>query len=135
MKDAFTKNIPSLNEWLGDGQRAEGFEQWVKLLLQTEHADEDEQSALRFMQILGVAAIEGGNIETRRGRPFELTAAFLSRGMGAVCMVAIASCLREETPWRDVSIMLTEEFRLGAKYMAHLIEDAAEHASSARTDG
>lgn len=130
----FAKDIPSLGQWLGDGPRAEGFEQWVKLLLRTEHLDEDEQSALRLMQILGIAAIEGSNIEARHGRPFEMTAVFLARGMGAVCMTAVASCLRDDAPWRDMAVMLTEEFRRGAKQMADLMDDAVKCAASERED-
>jgi hypothetical protein len=127
-RSPFTKNIPSLNEWLGDGSRGEGFEQWVSLVLSKEHRNEDEAAALRIMQTLCVAAVESGNAEFRRGRPFDETARYMARGMGVVCFSAVASCLREGTDWRDIAVMLTEEFRHGAKVMAETMNEASERA-------
>lgn len=124
----FTKNIPSLGDWLGDGPRGEGFEQWVSLVLSKEHHNEDEAAALRIMQTLCVAAVESGNAEARRGRPFDETARYMARGMGAVCFAAVASCLREGTDWRDIAVMLTEEFRVGAEAMAEAMNDAEKCA-------
>jgi hypothetical protein len=128
MSASFTKNIPSLNEWLGDGPRGEGFEQWVSLVLSKEHRNEDEAAALRIMQTFCVAAVESGNSEYRRGRPFDETARYMARGMGVVCFTAVASCLRDGTDWRDIAVMLTEEFRHGAKVMADTMNEAEESA-------
>ena len=111
--------IPSLREWLGDGDRAESFEQWVSenLARQSDpQLTESERAFVRILNTISIAAIEVLRLEHAQGRDTIDSAVFVARAMGCASLCAIASQLREGgVPWLKIAKMFTAEFEVGAK--------------------
>lgn len=123
--------LPSFDQWLeenGNGERGDGFEAFVDLAKRT-HAKEpvagltdDETSFLRMWMGMQIAIIELCNIENQRGRtPAEIMIT-TPRVLGAAAMYSFGSVVKENTPFRIVAKLLTEEFKFGAKESADQME-------------
>lgn len=117
------KPVPSLAQWLGDGQRAEGFEEWVRemIALQTDGLPPDEASVLRMIQTLAIAFMEAMRAETEQhGRSPAEVVHLAARAAGVAIMSPILSLCRDDaTHLRDLVRLLAGDFKCGAKQMAY----------------
>jgi len=61
--------IPSLAEWLGDGSRTEGFEDWVRTMLATEEVvgTPQEATCAKILRALSIACVEGATRQVNEG--------------------------------------------------------------------
>jgi hypothetical protein len=135
MKATITsKPFPTLAQWLGDGGRADGFEEWVRTMLDAERdgATADEAAASRIIRTLSIACIECARTEDERhGRPFELTVVMLARLAGVAIMAAVMSPLDdgdEVPPLDNIARMMVEEFRHGTSIMTAAADNINEAA-------
>lgn len=126
---ALTKRIPSLAEWLGNGARCDGFEQWVALTLdQSADPDgtSDEAKMLRIAQTFAVACVEQMSREAQRDPSPEGVSdalAMWARAAGFTTVCAVASVVRDDAPFRRIARTLAEEFKIGAKMAADKMAD------------
>lgn len=119
--------LPSFDKWLednGDGTRGDGFEAFADLAIRTQ-----DQSALglpyeaalllRMWQGFQIATVEICNIQCRDfGATPEQIIQMMPRALACAAMYSTASVLVEDTPWRTIAKVLTEEFRFAAKEAA-----------------
>jgi hypothetical protein len=121
-KPIFRQPIPSLAQWLGDGTRAEGFEEWLRetLALESEALSPDEAAVVRMIQTLAVAFMEVAKNESERhGRPIASTMHHLARAAGVAVMSPILSLCRDDASHlHDLVRVLAKDFKIGAKMMA-----------------
>lgn len=116
--------LPSLAQWLGDGARADGFEEWVKETVFIERAvtNEAEASAVRMVRTMAIAMMEACRIETERhGRNAADVLVTVSRVTGCAAMAAVLSIIdhaKGPPPLMRVARELGEEYAHGAKLMA-----------------
>ena len=124
--------LPSFLKWLesrDDGQRGEGFKEFADLALRTqeqtlEHLEPHEASFARMFMGGCIAAVELCNIEAlKHKRPPEEIIATLPRVFAACCMYAMASVTKENTPYRGIAKIMSEEFRAAAKVAADALEE------------
>lgn len=132
-EDLMSRPLPSLAEWLGDGDRAEGFEGWVRhtVFMAEAAADDDQAAASRILQTLSIAMIETCRTEAEHhGRDFVQTVCALARISGVAAMAAVMSPLDDEKapPLEKIVKLITEEFRHGARMMAEAAERQGEAA-------
>lgn len=116
------KPLPSLAEWLGDGTRGEGFEEWVRetVSLGSEVGTEDERAALRVIQTLAIACMEACRTEhEKHGRTQGATLHLLARCCGIAVMSPVLSACNEApaSALRKLIGVLADEFKQGAKLM------------------
>ena len=127
MNDAkLFRGIPALDEFLGDKPRADGFAEWVRLMLSTEMTVEtpQQQTMARLIRLVAIAAVEGCAEESRLGRePLDVFRC-LARAMGVCAVAAVASAGADEMRWRDLVAILRLEFTEGAKIYADQCEAA-----------
>lgn len=120
------RDLPSFEQWLsdnGNGSRGDGFEAFEDLIRRArkqdiEHLTEEEQSLARLWGGLSIAIVEICNIEHQRGRTAVEIIKLMPRALAIASVYATASVLVEDTPWRAVAKVLTEEFRWAAKTAA-----------------
>lgn len=121
------RKLPTFKEWIethSPGTQAEGFSDFADLAYrsQTQLRDdmtEQEKSFGRMWMGACVAAVELCNMEAiKHNRSPDDIVATLPRVFAAASMYALASVVREDTPWRDIAKILTEEFRMAAKTTA-----------------
>jgi len=115
--------LPSLAQWLGDGARGEGFEEWVKeaVFLERNVASEAERSAVRIQRTLSIAFMEVLRAETEQhGREWAASVMLASRVAGAAAFGAVLGCLDADKspPLLRLARMVADEFHVGAKSMA-----------------
>lgn len=113
--------LPSLADWIGDGARADGFEEWVQTSIPVGAVSDtpEERAALRLIKILSVATVEGCRTETDiHGREFGATISLLSRAAGCAVGAALVSAMDDDIPSPlRITKLITEEFRNGLKLM------------------
>lgn len=123
--------LPSFLKWLesrDDGERGEGFKEFADLAARTQEQSldhlEPHQASFGRMWMGGcIAAVELCNIEAlKHNRPAGEIIATLPRVFAACCMYAMASVTKENTPYRDIAKIMSEEFRAAAKVAADALE-------------
>lgn len=120
----FDKPLPSLKAWIGDGTRAEGFEEWVKeaIALGTTSPDPRDQAATRIMLTLSIAFVEAGRIELEQhGNDWATTVPMLARAAGAIALMAVMNGIEWETKPRDImrlGKLIADECAKGAMMVA-----------------
>lgn len=124
--------LPSFTEWLeanSPGTQPPDFEDFVDLARRTqeqslEHLTPQQASLGRMWMGACVAAVELCNMEAmKHNRPPSEIIAYLPRVFAMASMYAVASICKEETPWRDIAKVLTEEFRFAAKEAADQLHE------------
>lgn len=126
------KPVPSLAQWLGDGARGDGFEEWVSLSLdQTPDLPPDQARFLRIAQTFAVACIETMRRETGDvpgADQIGVAMAQWARAAGYVSITAAASVLVPDAPWRRLGKIWAEEFQRGARMAADSLAREARRA-------
>lgn len=110
--------IPALRQWLGDGDRAEGFEKWVaeNLARQNDRTLTDsERSFVRILNTITIASIECLRLEHENGRDHVDSTIFLARAMGVASLYALAGQMGEspDIPWRRIANDVIGEVQAG----------------------
>lgn len=129
LESAMRRPLPTLSQWLdekGAASRAEGFEEISALrdlaertiLQETGGLRVEEACFLRLWQGMCIATVELCNLEQVKKVPTETIITMLPRVLATAAMYAFASVASENTPYRDVAKLLTEEFRAAAKVAA-----------------
>lgn len=114
------KPLPSLAEWLGDGTRAEGFEEWVRQALVAD-ADQREAALFRIIQTLSIACMEACRRETTlHGEELSTMITRLARCCGVAIMAPILSILDagKAPPLLKIARMMAVEFEHGARLIS-----------------
>lgn len=116
--------VPTLAAFLGDGIRADGFEEFVALTLASNEVIDDpaEQSSVRMFRTFLVAAVEVGRQELAHGRPYEDICAHMARMAGGAVMAAILSGIRDDAPKMRIARLLGDDFVSGAKALIKSVE-------------
>lgn len=122
--------LPNFEKWLDDHghtERGNGFEALADLVRRTQDQtadgyNEDAKSLLRMWQGLSIAVVELCNIEHCKGRTPAQIIQLLPRALACAAFYSTASVLEEDSPWRSIAKILTEEFRFAVK------EAADQHA-------
>lgn len=114
--------VPSLAEWLGDGKRADGFEEWLHetLALETEFGKTpDDATILRMIQTLAVAFMEVCRREHERGRSASEITHLLARAAGIAIMSPILCVCRDDAQsLHGLVKLLAKDFKHGATLQA-----------------
>ena len=124
MADKFIdRPLPTLAQWLGDGLRADEFEEWVADSLKLEAALDNPAEAMsaRLIKTLAIACVEALRIETERHDSNIVNAAlFLARAAGFTVFCANQCALDEDKnpPYLRIARILAAEFEHGAKLAA-----------------
>jgi hypothetical protein len=129
LQDAVRRPLPTLAQFIDErngGARAGDYAEFKALadlaertLAQSEGGLPVEQAAfLRLWKGFSIASIELCNIERRKDVPVDVLIAMLPRVLACAAMYAFASVANEDTPFRDIAKVLSEEFRAGAKVAA-----------------
>lgn len=112
-----TKKIPSLAEWLGDGARADGYEEWVRdtLFIDRAVASAEAEIGLRMIRTLTVACVEVMRQERERGEFDSATALqCLARAAGVAVSAPILCMLRDDADnIPGLALVLSAEFGHG----------------------
>ncbi len=134
--------FPPFKEWIqqqSPGTQADGFEAMTDLAYRSQaqinpELSEDEASYARMWIGACIACVELCNMEalSHRREPHEIVLT-LPRVLATAAMYAIASVAKDETPFREIAKLITEEFRFAAKIAADALED--ESASDAAAQG
>lgn len=116
--------VPRLTEWLGDGLKAEGFEEFVAATLTAQEVIDDpiEQSAVRMFRTFLIAAVEIGRIEVESGRKYEDVVVAMARVAGGAVMAAVLPGIRDDSPKLRIAKLLGDDFVSGAKALIKSIE-------------
>lgn len=110
------RKIPSLREWLGDGARADGFEEYVEAVLQGKKSpDPGVRASHRVIETLMIAMVEAGRREDAAGEQAVDTLLRMGRGTGFAFMSAMVSKVDDAMPLDEALEMATEMFREGAQ--------------------
>lgn len=116
------KPVPSLAQWLGDGKRADGFEEWLHetLALETEFGKTpDDATILRMIQTLAVAFMEVCRREHERGRSASEITHLLARAAGIAIMSPVLCVCRDDAKsLRELVKLLAKDFKYGAMLQA-----------------
>lgn len=124
--------LPSFEKWLEEhspGTLAPDFEPFADLMRRTQEQSFDglkphEASFLRMWQGALMAAVELCNMEALQyKRPNGEIIATLPRVFAVATMYAIASVCKDETPFRTIAKIVTEEFRAAAKTSADTLSE------------
>lgn len=115
--------LPTLAQWLGDGLRADMFEEWVadNLRLQAALDDPNEAMAVRLIQTLSIACVESLRIETERHDSHVIRAAMMLARVAGLTVFAANQCALNDDrnpPYLKIAKTLAEEFEHGAKMAA-----------------
>lgn len=114
--------LPSLTEWLGDGARAEGFEDWVRETISLEHdvGTDEERAAIRMIQTLAIACMEVCRREHEQyGRSQAEALHLLARCCGVAVMSPVLSACHEapRSSLHKLVRLLADDFKRGASLM------------------
>lgn len=114
--------LPSLAEWLGDGTRADGFEEWVRetISIGAEVGTDDERAAIRMIQTMAIACMEACRTEHEQyGRSQAATLHLLARCCGVAVMSPVLSACHEapDSSLHKLIRLLADDFKHGAKMM------------------
>lgn len=114
---------PRLNELLGDGARADGFEELTRFLdgLVTQRPvglSDEEASYIRLLKIMATAATEGANQEwSQHGRPTAEIALGLCRSAGFAVASAVLSVNDNDADLKNMREAIMYSIGLGVDYM------------------
>ena len=109
------QHIPTLREWLGDGARADGFEEFVLSTLQAEDGeDAGVQASMRVIRTLLIAMVEAGRREDEAGSDAVDTLLRMGRGLGYAFMAAMVSKGSPDMPLLRAKKMALEMVAEGA---------------------
>lgn len=109
------QHIPTLRQWLGDGARAEGFEEFVLATLNAEDgSDPGVQASMRVVRTLLVAMVEAGRREDEAGSDAVDTLLRMGRGLGYAFMAAMVSKGSKDMPLLRAKKMALEMVGEGA---------------------
>jgi hypothetical protein len=131
LSDVHKRPLPSFIEWIeqtSPGTRAPDFEHFADLARRTqeqglEHLKPHEASFGRMWLGACIAAVEICNAEAiKHNRPQAEIVASLPRVFACATMYAIASVCKEDTPFRDIAKIVTEEYRAATKLAADTLE-------------
>ena len=123
-----------LADFIGDGARADGFEELTRFLdgivsQNPSGLSDDEMSFVRLLKIMSVAATEGANQEWERHRtPMPVIALGLCRAAGFAVTSAVLSTSSENANLDELRQAIMHVIGLGVDYM---IEDTRKHWSAA----
>lgn len=105
--------IPKLKEWLGDGARADGFEEWVAASLAAAQSKDTGTAATnRVLHTLCIAMVEAGRREDTLGMDRVDTMMRMGRGLGYALMSAMVGKGRDDMPIgeaQQVALALVKE--------------------------
>lgn len=124
------RKIPTLDEWLGDTPRGEGFEEWVKETLWMERAvgdDDKRESYVRISRTMAIAIIETLRIERETYGSDDIMALLMSaRAFAIMLTVSLLSRLEadKKPPLRKIGGLIAEEFRHGTEHTIKLTIEA-----------
>lgn len=133
--------MPSLKEWLGDGDRAEGFAEWVMESALASHILDAAQnprdaSFMRLVQFVLVAAVEGVKRECEEhGADYIDALATLAHAMGYAAMGAAFCNVEGDIPPKVQRLMrktLTDAFESTAR---KFVEEQIRMQLAARVGG
>lgn len=117
------KPVPSLAQWLGDGQRAEGFEEWIQetISLGADGLPPNEASVLRLIQTLTIAFMEAMRAEVERhGRTPAEVVHLTARAAGVAIMSPVLSLCRDDAKSLHALVrLMADDFKTGAKQMTN----------------
>lgn len=112
-----TKKIPSLSEWLGDGTRADGYEEWARdlLFIDQKTASPEQKIGLRMVRTLTVACMETMRQEAAAGDVSSAEALrCLARAAGIAVGAPILSMVRDDAEnLGTLAQLLADEFLCG----------------------
>jgi hypothetical protein len=120
IKHAFNNRpLPSLAEWLGDGTRADGFEEWVReaISLEDEMASEQDKLTVRVLRTLSIACVEILRSEYERSGTSVPALVTLARSCGVATMYAALSVVDPEKLLggaAEIAETMSKEFSYGA---------------------
>ncbi|MDX2289775.1 MAG: hypothetical protein NW217_13250 [Hyphomicrobiaceae bacterium] len=120
-----SRPIPTLCEMLGDGARADGFEDWVRECHDIELSIDDplQRAMIRMQRLLSVAMVEALNREAAAGDVDPATAInLMARLMGVSLMAAVLSDRTDDAvasmPVARFARMIGDDVAFGARSMA-----------------
>jgi hypothetical protein len=121
--------LPTLQQLLGDGARAEGFEEWVAASFFSEEWNEDEgtKAQHRILRVLTIAMVEGARTETMIGSGYAETLARIGRGMALAFMAMATSGMRDDAgpkAQKELAKIARKFFREGVDYWLKLEAEA-----------
>lgn len=97
---------PTLAQYLGDGARAAGYEEWLVenvLVHQVVEGDADKQRFARLVMLMAVAAVEGLRMEEEQHGPCDgLEVLSLAQAAGYAVFCAAMSGMRDDLSAADV---------------------------------
>lgn len=122
--------VPTLRELLGDGDRTEGFAEWIvesfaaSALLNA--ANEPWKAMyMRLVQLMAVAGLEGIRREDEQhGNDFAQACFALAQAMGTASMTAALGGMVDDVPaqtLRDMARDFSETFRAAAEHVAERV--------------
>jgi hypothetical protein len=120
--------LPTFHQWLvenGGTARDERFEalgDLARKLSELKPSFDDQAALVRMWQGLLIAITELVHNEERLGRPFNHTLAMLPRALALAAMYGVTCGCKDETHWRGLAKLMTEEFRAAAKGAADELE-------------
>lgn len=114
------KPLPTLREFLGDGARAEGFEEWVaeNMALQERAKTPQEAAAARMIQTFSIAAVEVLRRETEAGMEAIDAMMMMPRCVSWSIMAACLCAIKDDAPYLRVAKIVADEFAEGARHVA-----------------
>lgn len=120
IKGLLGKPLPTLREFLGEGARAEGFEEWVaeNMALQERAKTPQEAAAARMIQIFSIAAVEALRRETEAGMEAIDAMMMMPRCVAWSIMAASLCAIKEDAPYLRVAKIVSDEFAEGARHIA-----------------
>jgi len=123
-----TRALPKLAAFLGES-RGDEFDEYVAEMIRNQQwadtaGNAEQRILVRMMRVFGIAAVEAlREAEKVEGEDSTMQAILvLARVMGHTAMTATAGGCRDDTPWRELSTILIEEFRFGAHQAADQLE-------------
>lgn len=136
--DIHKRELPSFIQWLettSPGTKAPDFAAFEDLARRTQEQSLNqlkphEASFARMWMGACIAAVELCNMESmKHGRPNAEIIATLPRVLACATMYAIASVCKDDTPYRQIAKIVTEEFRAAAKLCADTLNEAGNAGS------
>lgn len=137
--DLHKRPLPSFVQWLETASpdtKAPDFAAFEDLARRTQAQSLDqlkphEASFARIWMGACIAAVELANMEAlKHKRPNGEIVALLPRAFACATMYAIASVCKQDTPYRAISKIVSEEFRAAAKLCADTLESENNHSYS-----
>ena len=121
-QDSFLdRPVQSLHQWLGDGARCDGFEEWVREATEWAGiAPPAKASLIRMITTLSVAVLESCRTETTlHGQSVETVMARLPSAAGVAVMAAVLCVARDDATALDkLAEVMTRGFGSSCRDMA-----------------